>query len=348
VGASLSIRALVHRRGRREVLRLEALDVAANARLGVIGPNGAGKTTLVRLLAGLTAPSEGDIRLDGARLDPRDVSTRRRIAYAAQRPALLTMTVQRNVEMPLALRRVPRLARAEQARRALGAVRADHLAGRPAHALSAGEAQRVSLARALVTEPAVLLLDEPTAFLDVRARDAFVDDLVVALERRPTTAVLVSHRPDEVSRFADRVLVLDHGRSRQDADPETIMRAPADAATARLIGYENLVDAEIDDYGRVLVAGRPTGIAAAPGRRAVTVAVWAQGVLLVADDEAALAGTVASVTLARGRREVRLEAGALLIAARPLAENPPGVGDRVGISIDPAMAVVLDGRTDDS
>lgn len=341
MGASLSIRALVHQRGGREVLRVDALDIAADTRVGVVGPNGAGKTTLVRLLAGLSAPTTGEIRLDGRPLEPGDVTTRRRIAYAAQRPALLTMSVQRNVEMPLALRRVPRPVRREQARAALALAAARQLADRPAHALSAGETQRVSLARALVTEPDLLLLDEPTAFLDLRSRRAFADDLVGALERRPTTTLLVSHRPDEVARFADRVLVLDRGRLRQDADPETVMRAPADAATARLVGYDNLVDADVDDRGRIVLAGRPTGITAAPGHRRVTVAAWAEGVRLVADDDAVLAGVVSDVTLARGRQEVRLDAGVPLIAALSLADGTPHVGERVGIAIDPAMAVIL-------
>jgi ABC-type iron transport system FetAB ATPase subunit len=108
VGAVLSLRDVRHRRGGREVLRIDALDLAGGERLAVLGPNGAGKTTLLRLLAAIDIPTAGTVLVDGVPTTPGAVALRRRVAYATQRPGLLSTSVRRNVELPLRWRRVPR------------------------------------------------------------------------------------------------------------------------------------------------------------------------------------------------------------------------------------------------
>ena len=133
---------------------------------------------------------------------------RRRIGYATQRPGLLSTSVIRNVELPLRWRGLDARARRAAALDALERLNVAHLADRKALSLSGGEAQRVSLARALAIEPQLLLLDEPAAGLDAEARRAFFDDLEAALADRATTVVHVSHRAEEALRLADRVAVL--------------------------------------------------------------------------------------------------------------------------------------------
>jgi energy-coupling factor transporter ATP-binding protein EcfA2 len=145
----------------------------------------------------------------------------------------------------------------------------EHLADRPAHALSGGEAQRVSLARALACEPHALLLDELAAGLDTPTRAAFFADVERALADRATTVVLVSHRAEEVLALADRIAVLVAGELRQVAPAHDLVTQPADAAVARLVGYENVIDVHVDDDD-VLAAGHPTGLTAPPGRRSAT------------------------------------------------------------------------------
>ncbi|HZG48377.1 MAG TPA: ATP-binding cassette domain-containing protein, partial [Thermoleophilaceae bacterium] len=148
------------------MLAIEALDLDRGERLAVLGPNGAGKTTLLRLLAGLETPTAGTIEIDGIRMVDADTALRRRIAYATQRAGLLSTSVRRNVELPLRWRGVARSARRSAALAALERLGVGHLADRGALSLSGGEAQRVSLARALALEPTLLLLDEPAAGLE--------------------------------------------------------------------------------------------------------------------------------------------------------------------------------------
>ena len=244
-----------HRRGGHEVLRVEHLAVEPGERLAVLGPNGAGKTTLLRLLAGVERATSGSVLLDGTPTCTLDVGQRRRIGYVTQRPGLLSATVRRNVELPLAWRRVGRAERRRRAEEALALLGVAHLADRRAVRLSGGEQQRVSLARSLMLEPALLLLDEPAAGLDAPSRSAFLADLATALGGGPTTVVHVSHRPAEALRGADRVVVLVDGRVRQVGTPVEVVRSPADSTVATLVGYHNVLDARVDARGDVRVNG---------------------------------------------------------------------------------------------
>ena len=341
MGAVLTVDNVRHRRGGRDVLRVDRLQVAAGERLGLLGPNGAGKTTLLRLLAGIDEPTAGKIRIDAVPMSRGDATLRRRLAYAPQRPLLLSTTVRRNVELPLRYRRAPRATRRAVAAEALARLGVEHLADRPAHALSGGEAQRVSLARALACAPDALLLDEPAAGLDTPTRAAFFADVARALADRTTTVVLVSHRPDEVLGLTDRVAVLVDGDLRQAAPGAELVSKPADAAVARLIGYENVIEVDIDDDGDVLIAGHPTGLTAPPGRRSARLAIWATAIQ-VHDTQEGLPATIVRVTTGPGRHELTLDAGLPLHTHVPLGQPTPDVGAEVSLRIEPAMTALLD------
>jgi ABC-type sulfate/molybdate transport systems ATPase subunit len=341
VGSVLTLRGIRHRRGGREVLEIDRLDLAAGERLAVLGPNGAGKTTLLRLMAGLEAPSAGIVEIDGVRTVHADAGLRRRIAYATQRAGLLSTSVQRNVELPLRWRGLGRGARHEAALSALRRLGVEHLAGRPAPALSGGEAQRVSLARALALEPRLLLLDEPAAGLDAEARRSFLDDLAGLLADRSISVVHVSHRPDEALRLADRVAVLVEGAVRQLAEPSRVLREPSDATVARLVGYENVVPGRIDSGGLVLVAGRPCGLRSDRRPGEVTVAAWASGVRLGAPEHGSLEAIVEQVAAGPGRWEVVLGGDKPLRAHLPLSQHPPEPGERRSVSLDPGLATLV-------
>jgi ABC-type sulfate/molybdate transport systems ATPase subunit len=341
MGAVLTVIDVRHRRGRREVLRVDRLEIGAGERFGLLGLNGAGKTSLLRLLAGIDEPTVGEVRLDGVVLSRGAAALRRRLAYAPQRPVLLSTTVRHNVELPLRYRRAPRATRRAVAAAALARLGVEHLADRPAHSLSGGEAQRVSLARALACAPDALLLDEPAAGLDSPTRAAFFADVERALADRATTVVLVSHRAEEVLGLADRVAVLVGGELRQAAPGAELVSHPADAAVARLIGYENVIDVSIDDDGNVLAAGRPTGLTASPGRRAATLAIWATAVRVRARHDAPLRATVERVSTGPGRHELTLDAGIALHAHLPLTVPPPHLATEVSVELDPELAVLL-------
>ena len=340
MGAALTLRDVRHRRGGREVLRIPALDLASGERLAVLGPNGAGKTTLLRLLAAIDTPTAGTVLVDGVRTTSAAVALRRQIAYATQRPGLLSTSVRRNVELPLGWRRVPRPQRRAAATAALERFGVAQLADRRAAALSAGEAQRVNLARALALDPRLLLLDEPAAALDAEARQAFLSDVERALGPSTTTVVHVSHRPEEAFRLADRVAVLADGVIRQLGTPERLLREPADPIVARVVGYENLLEAEIGPAGVVTIGGRPTGLRAS-GNGPAIVAAWAAGVELRPLGGPAIPATVERVSPGPGRWEIALAAPMPLRAQLPLGASPPPVGERVGVVLDPALATVV-------
>ena len=343
MGSVLSLHDVRHRRGGREILRVDTLELAAGERLAALGPNGAGKTTLLRLLAAIDMPTEGTVLVDGVATEPGAVELRRRVAYATQRPGLLSTSVRRNVELPLRWRGVGRAERRAAASEALTRLGVAHLADRPVPALSGGEAQRVNLARALALAPSLLLLDEPAAALDPESRVAFLADVERALGSRSATVVHVSHRPEEALRMADRVAVLAEGEIRQLAAPSELLAAPADAGVARLVGYENVLEAEADRDGTVLLGGRPTGLGGVPVAGPVTVAAWAAGVRIDPAGDAGAPATVTHVAHGPGRWEVTLAAEVPLRAQVPFGTSPPSPGDAVAVELDAARAVVLGG-----
>jgi ABC-type sulfate/molybdate transport systems ATPase subunit len=341
VGAVVSVRDVRHRRGGRDVLAISRLDLRAGERLAVLGPNGAGKTTLLRLMAGLDAPTTGHVEVNGAAIAGGDLELRRRVGYATQRPGLLSTSVIRNVEMPLRWRGLDGPARQRAALAALERLNVARLADRRALSLSGGEAQRVSLARALAIDPELLLLDEPAAGLDAEVRRAFFDDLERALGDRAATVVHVSHRVDDALRLADRLAVVSDGAVRQIGEPASVVQEPVDATVARLVGYDNVLDARVDESGEVLIHGRRSGVTAAAGPGPATLAAWGRAIQVTPPGAAALEATVERVSQGPGRWDVVLTGPATVWAHFRLDERPPQVGERVGVRIDPAHATVI-------
>lgn len=350
MGAQLTLRDVRHMRAGREVLRVDDLDVASGERLSVLGPNGAGKTTMLRLLAAVDRPTEGEVTVGGMSTRSGGVALRRQVAYATQRPGLLSTTVLRNVEMPLRWRKVPRERRRPLAMAALERLQVAHLAQRRASALSGGEQQRVSLARALALDPEVLLLDEPAAGLDAQSRSAFFADLDRALEDRAATVVHVSHRAQEALHLADRVVVLVGGLVHQVGSPDVLNRRPADASVAALVGYDNLVEAVVEPDGRVCVGGVPTGLTSEGPTGATVAAVFAGGVRVVQDRGASgVPMRVARVAPGPGHRVVSLVGldGAVSLVAHVPPDSPaPDVGAEVVVTFDPVLSAVLPGAVE--
>jgi ABC-type branched-subunit amino acid transport system ATPase component len=221
VGAVVTVRDVRHRRGGRDVLAIEQLDLEAGERLAVLGPNGAGKTTLLRLLAGLEAPTSGRVEIDGEPIAGAAIEVRRQVGYATQRSGLLSTSVIRNVELPLSWRRMERAARRAVALAALERLNVAGLADRKAASLSGGEAQRVSLARALAIDPRLLLLDEPAAGLNV-TEAAHVSELIARIRAGGTTVILVEHHMDVVMGVSDEITVLNYGRRLAHGTPAQI------------------------------------------------------------------------------------------------------------------------------
>lgn len=228
-------------RGAKCVLDIESLSIGKGELVSVLGPNGSGKSTLLQVLNGLLTIRQGTARVLGVDLPGADtVQLRRRSAMVFQDPLFIHDTVYANVAMSLQFRGLPEKTVKEKVEAALIAFRCSHLVTRLAHRLSGGEAQRVCLARAFVTEPELLLLDEPFSALDPATRNDLLAELKIAALSRQLTVILVSHNLDEVLRFAQRTLVLQEGRIVQDALPGTILRRPVNSIIARLAGMDNM------------------------------------------------------------------------------------------------------------
>jgi tungstate transport system ATP-binding protein len=237
-GPLYRLEAVTRRYGTREALRIDRLDVRAGESLCLVGPTGAGKSTLLRLLAGLEPPTAGELWFGDRPLGGRGLplAVRRRITLVFQRPLLLAGTVQANVEYGLRLR--GRRGRRPEVRAVLERLGLAALASRPSRTLSGGEAQLVALARALVLETEVLLLDEPTAHLDP-ARVALVEGAVAEdRRRRGATVVWATHNLFQARRVADRTALLLDGGMVEAAPTQEFFTAPRDTRTAAFVRGE--------------------------------------------------------------------------------------------------------------
>lgn len=232
----LAVRDLVVVRGGRRILTLDDLTIRAGETLAIVGPNGAGKSSLLLAVAGLLRPEGGTIAFHGKPLSPRDsLAHRRRLGLVLPAPVLLSASVFDNVAMGLRFRGLSRTEIHRRVELWLERLGIAHLRDRPAGQLSSGEAQRTSLARALVLEPELLLLDEPFIALDTATRAQLLDDFERLTAGIATTRVLVTHHIHEAVRLGDRLAVLLDGRIRQVDTPERVLAAPVDADVARLL-----------------------------------------------------------------------------------------------------------------
>lgn len=232
----IQIRDLLIRRNGRDALKIDTLDIQRGETLAVVGPNGAGKSTLLLALARLLTPAAGDIWFEGRSLRQWDeLAYRRKISFVFQSPLLMDMTVEQNVALGLKFRRAPK----EEARQRVGEwmeqLGVDTLAKRRAGQLSGGEAQRVSLARALVLEPELLLLDEPFAALDPPTHSKLLEDLAFLLKQSHRTAVFVTHNLNEAAKLSDRIAVISGGELKQVGTVKQIKTSPVDEAVAAFL-----------------------------------------------------------------------------------------------------------------
>ncbi len=227
----IRIKNVTLRPGGRIVLdRLDA-TITTGGITAVIGPNGAGKSVTLRIIDGLLQPDDGTIRF-GNRL-PQDV----RRALVFQRPSLLRASIARNVALALVPWKLSRQAIAHRVGQALVAVGLADRANEAARRLSGGEQQRLALARAWVTEPELLLLDEPTASLDPGATEE-IERLIVSMARNGTKVVLVSHNLGQVARLAEDIIVMSNGRAVEHGRAHQILSAPRSAEAQAYIKGE--------------------------------------------------------------------------------------------------------------
>lgn len=215
------------RYGSRRVLEDVTLDLWPKEILALMGPNGAGKTTLIRLIGLLERPSSGRIIFNNVLgKKDSDLELRRRIGIVFQKTLLFDMSVADNIAYPLRIRRIPKSETKSRVRKILDQVGIEEFADKNARSLSGGEAQRVCLAQALITDPELLLLDEPTSNLDPM-NAAMVERIIREAKTSCKMSVFAStHNMFQAKRLADRVAFLINGTLAEVAEKEEFFQSP--------------------------------------------------------------------------------------------------------------------------
>ncbi|MBI2360701.1 MAG: ABC transporter ATP-binding protein [Deltaproteobacteria bacterium] len=247
------------RDGRVEALRGIDLEVAEGEFCVLLGPSGCGKTTTLRCVAGLERADAGEIRISGAVVSSsaRGVQVpaeKRDIGMVFQSYAIWPhMNVFQNVAFPLirGRRQVPRRLVAEKVRRALSLVQLEHMESRPATDLSGGQQQRVAMARAVVTEPQILLMDEPLSNLDARLREQMRLELKKITSSVGVTTLYVTHDQAEALSLGDKVCVMHEGEILQIGTPREVYARPDNLFVAQFVGEMNFVPGRVTGAGQV-------------------------------------------------------------------------------------------------
>lgn len=244
---SISLRNLSKRFGTWNAVDKIDLDIAAGEFICIMGSSGCGKTTTLRMIAGLEHPSEGDIFIGDRRVN--DVKPwHRDVPMVWQNFALFPhLSVADNVAYGLKMRDVPRAEREARVSKVLGVVGLESFGNRSVNQLSGGQKQRVGLARALVLDPKVLLLDEPLGALDAKIGRSMQLELRRLHKTLGITFVYVTHSQAEAMALADRIVLMNGGRIEQIGTPEDMLYRPASAFVADFMGATNLIEAEVID-----------------------------------------------------------------------------------------------------
>jgi len=231
--------------GEVAAVRNVTFSVREGELMALLGPSGGGKTTVLRMIAGLEMPTEGDIFINGRRVNDVPVQ-QRNIGFVFQNYALFkNMTVFRNVAFGLKIKRWKKAdieARVAELLQLLGLA---GLENRYPHQLSGGQRQRVAIARALAPKPGVLLLDEPFGAVDAKIRQELREWLVHLHRDLDVTTLFVTHDQEEAMEVSDRIVLFSGGKLEQIGTPREIYEQPANEFVARFIGVMNTLEAEV-------------------------------------------------------------------------------------------------------
>ncbi|MGE3873777.1 MAG: ABC transporter ATP-binding protein [Parvibaculaceae bacterium] len=233
--------------GGMDAVRHVNLDIRAGEFICIMGPSGCGKTTTLRMIAGLETPTGGEIRIAGKVVN--DVKPwHREVPLVWQNFVLFPhLTVAENIAYGLKVRKVPAAERRERVTRVLSTIGLAGYENRNVTKLSGGQKQRVGIARALVLNPSILLLDEPLGALDAKIARTMQQELKRLHQALGITFVYVTHNQSEAMALADRIVLMNGGRIEQAGSPMEILRRPASVFVADFIGATNILTARVDE-----------------------------------------------------------------------------------------------------
>jgi spermidine/putrescine ABC transporter ATP-binding subunit len=355
IGVGVRLERLSKRFGAVVALDHVSLDVEAGEFLTLLGPSGSGKTTTMHIVAGFESPTSGEVHIDRrpvVHVPPH----RRDVGLVFQNYALFPhMTAADNIAFPLHMRRTPRAEVGRLVERALDLVRLAGLGARYPRQLSGGQQQRVALARVLVFNPRVVLMDEPLGALDKKLREEMQLEIKHIQQRLGLTVMYVTHDQEEALVMSDRIAVMRVGRLEQVGSPDDLYERPASRFVAEFIGESNVLAGTVDGATRPVttltlagggVVRGPAAGDARDGRRALLV-VRPERVRFVGEAPEGwnhLTGTVQEVIYVGETTKYVVTAGEE--ALRVKQQNRLGVtrykvGDRVGIGWPVAEGNIL-------
>lgn len=357
-GMNVSVRGLGKRYGSVRAVNEITLDVRPGEFLSLLGPSGSGKTTLMMMIAGFEMPSAGKIWIGD-----RDVTyvapNRRDVGMVFQRYALFPhMSVADNIAFPLRMRKIAKDEKARRVAEALAMVQLEGYGKRLPSELSGGQQQRVAVARALVFEPPVLLMDEPLGALDKKLREQMQIEIKRLQQRLGVTVIYVTHDQEEALTMSDRIAVMRDGSLEQIGSPSELYDSPATSFVADFVGKTNFLEGEcrncngagleisLGESGFIHVAQNALATPPKSGDR-LRLAVRPEQIRMQSlgeTDGPALDGVVEAVIFVGSFRTflVRLNGGELVHVQVHMDRDAwhPGEGDRVMLAV-PSQAVHL-------
>ncbi len=311
------------------------LSIHENEFVTLLGPSGCGKTTTLRILGGFTNPDKGRVVFDG-----RDITqippNKRQLNTVFQKYALFThMTIAENIAFGLKIKKKPQSYINDKIRYALKLVNLDGYENRMPDSLSGGQQQRIAIARAIVNEPKVLLLDEPLGALDLKLRQEMQYELIRMKNELGITFVYVTHDQEEALTMSDTIVVMNQGYIQQIGSPESIYNEPENAFVADFIGDSNIIPATMVEDKLVNILGTrfacvDTGFGT---NRPVDVVIRPEDVILVEPSEGMIQGVVSHLIFKGVHYEMEVQANGFEWLVHSTTLFP--VGKEVGIHVDP-------------
>ncbi len=328
-----------------------SLSIEKGSFVTLLGPSGCGKTTLLRAVAGLVGISSGQIAIGGRRIDDVPIY-KRNIGLVFQNYALFPhKTVFDNVAFGLKYHNVPKADIAPRVARALEMVRLAGSERKLPSQLSGGQQQRIALARAIVFEPEVLLLDEPLSALDANMREEMRVEIKKIQKQTGITAIFVTHDQEEALSMSDRIVVMSAGKAEQIGSPTDVYDRPATTFVADFLGKANLLAATVKDRDAggvsvTLSTGQTVRVATdrqvAAGDK-VSVVVRPQKLAVGSELPNRLSGRVLSTSYLGSRiiYEIDLGQGSIIRANVAVVTEPVREGETIEVGFDPADCVLL-------